>query len=81
MNKPTCLQLIEELKLVHHEADDLWRHGYYIYEVFYREDDDTYWATNYRLSTDGETNELAEGVCDIYQVKPKKRIVIVYVSA
>jgi len=81
MNKPTHQQLInEELKSEYREVNHLWRHGCYIWEVFYRKDDDTYWAVNYRLSTDGETNELREELCDIIRVKPEECRKVIYVS-
>jgi hypothetical protein len=71
-NAPTCEQLINEdrLKSVLRIADDSWRHGAYITQVFYRESDGTYWQAKYRLSTDGETDELAEGLAFIIQVEP-----------
>lgn len=59
----------DRLKSVHREADDSWRHGCYIYEVFHREEDDTYWAVNYNKSGDGETNGLRDGDHTIDQVE------------
>ena len=59
----------ERLKSVHREADDSWRHGCYIYQVFHREEDDTYWAVNYNLGGDGETNGLQEGDFTVGQVE------------
>ncbi len=52
------------------QADDSWRHGSYVTEVFRRESDSTFWKATYRLSTDGETNELREGLARIDQVEP-----------
>jgi len=79
MSKPTCEQLIDdELETVHRESADSWRHGCYIAQVFYRETDDTYWRAIYRLSNDGETNELCEGDAEICQVKPVKTSVTTY---
>lgn len=78
--KPTHEQLSDEIgfESVLRKADDGWRHGCDIYEVFQRLEDDTYWAVNYRLSTDGETNELRQGECDITQVRPVATTVIKY---
>lgn len=68
--EPTKEDFLEEvLESVHREADDSWRHGCYIYQVFHRKEDDTYWAVNYNLSSDGETNGLREGDYDIDQVE------------
>lgn len=68
---PTCEEIYnEELELVHTEADPSWRHGCYIYEVYNRESDNTFWAVNYRRSTDGETNALREGLADVKEVEP-----------
>lgn len=83
MEKPTCEQLLNEegLESVWREVDDSWRHGSYVAEVFKRHSDDTFWMASYRLSTDGETNELREGLADISQVVPQEKTVITYVSA
>lgn len=80
--KPTCEQLLDEdgLKSVQRDADDSWRHGAYISQVFHRTDDDTYWGVNYELSTDGETNGLREGTADILQVRPVTKTVTDYVA-
>jgi len=77
MDKPTCEDL-KNMESVSREADDSWRHGAYITEVFHREKDNTYWMAVYCLSTDGETNELREGMADIAQVIPYERTVIDY---
>ncbi len=78
--KPTHEDLSDEIgvKSVHREADDSWRHGSYVTEVFHRESDNTYWMASYRLSTDGETNELRDGEADIKQVEPFERTVTDY---
>ncbi len=78
--QPTCEQLFLEdgLKSVHREADDSWRHGAYIYEVFRREADDTFWSAAYELSTDGESHGLREGTADIKQVRPVEKTTIEY---
>lgn len=80
---PTCEEICEEeLESVEREIDNSWRHGCYIYEVYRRQSDDTYWAVSYRLSTDGETNELREGSAEISQVFPVTETITVtkYVS-
>ena len=61
-------------------SDDSWRHGSYVDEVFHRASDDTYWMASYRLSTDGETNELHEGDAEIRQVVPQEKTVVTYVG-
>lgn len=81
MAAPTCKQLMDEdgLERVQRTADDSWRHGSYVLEVFHRELDDTYWQAGYRHSTDGEANELREGTATIVQVKREHQTVTVYV--
>jgi hypothetical protein len=78
--KPTAEQLLDEdgLKSVHREADDSWRHGCYISEVFHRNSDNTYWMVNYRLSHDGETNGLRDGDYSLDQVEPFEKTVTDY---
>lgn len=78
---PTCEQLSDdELPSVFRESDDSWRHGVRVTQVFHRESDKTYWRAHYRLSTDGETNELAEGRADITRVYPHQVTTTVYKS-
>ncbi len=74
MEKPTCEQLFdrEGYYQVERKVDDGWRHGVYVTEVYLREWDRSYWMATYRLSTDGETNELREGLADIQQVSPRE---------
>ena len=74
MNKPTCKQIFNEdgFKSVKLTENSGWRHGVKREEIFYRESDDTYWSVVYRVSTDGETHELREGIATIFQVKPVK---------
>ncbi len=74
MEKPTCEQLFERdgYSQVWREVEDGWRHGVYVTEVFLRKEDVSYWMASYRLSTDGETNELKEGLADIQQVSPRE---------
>lgn len=78
---PTCEDLWEEdgYERVHREVDDSWRHGCYVAQVFHREADDTHWCASYRVSTDGETNDLRDGLADIIQVRPEEKTIIVYV--
>ena len=84
--KPTCSDLCEEsettevYKLVSQNHDTSWRHGTRETDVFHRESDDTYWQAKYRLSTDGETNELREGLADISQVWPQQVMKTVYTT-
>lgn len=82
---PTCEEITdddmhEKFKSVHRESDDSWRHGCYITQVFQRLEDGTYWRVNYRLSHDGETNELTEGYAKISQVVPVEKTIISYVA-
>ena len=80
MEEPTCEQLFDEdgFELVAKASDTSWRHGSYDTAVYKRESDNTFWATSYRVSTDGETHELREGEADICQVFPKTKEVTVY---
>lgn len=81
MNIPTCEDLWNDdvnYKSIYREADDSWRHGSYITEVFHRSSDNTYWMAGYRKSGDGEYNELREGEADIIQVEPFERVVVDY---
>ena len=80
---PTQETLLEEdgLNSVHREADDSWRHGCYITNVFHRVSDDTYWSVSYSLSTDCECNGLRDGQYDIVRVVPREKMVIWYVAA
>lgn len=82
MDIPTCEQIWEEegFESVLREADDSWRHGAYIYEVFKRQEDATFWAASYSLSTDGETHGLREGDADIHQVWPKEVTTTTYMT-
>jgi len=80
MTPPTCEDLFNEegFESVHREDDTSWRHGSYVFEVYHRLADDTYWSASYRQSTDGETNELREGFADIGQVEPYTKTVTAY---
>lgn len=55
-----------------------WRHGSYRTEVYHRKSDGTYWQAKYRVSTDGETNELREGLATIVRVYPHQVMSTVY---
>ena len=81
MKAPTCEELFDdELEEVHRDADDSWRHGCYVWQVFAREDG-TFWGASYDLSSDGESNGLREGTADICQVWPKRIVKIEYVKS
>jgi len=69
-----------KLKEIQSGPIDTWRHGSEMETVYHREADNTYWRAIYRVSTDGETNELKEGNADIHQVKPRQITVIQYVE-
>lgn len=79
-DKPTCEELFDEVHggPVSREDDASWRHGSYRTEVYHRKSDDTFWMAKYRVSTDGETNELREGLASIDQVWPKHVTKTVY---
>jgi hypothetical protein len=72
----------EDLDHVYREIDDSWRHGCYVYEVYHREEDDTYWGVSYERSGDGEWNGLREGTADVRQVWPVTETITVtkYIS-
>jgi len=78
--KPTCEQIFDEGlgDPIYHEDDTSWRHGSYRTEVYFRASDSTHWQVKYRLSSDGETNELREGHAKITQVEPYEKTVILY---
>ena len=78
---PTCEELLEDktnFESVSRETDDSWRHGVYVDQTFLRKTDNTYWSASYRLSNDGETNELREGTASIVQVYPVHKITTQY---
>ena len=78
---PTCEQISDggsEFHCVLTEADPSWRHGCRMAEVFMRQTDGTFWQVTYRKSTDGETNELREGLAKITQVEPRTVKVVKY---
>jgi hypothetical protein len=59
-------------------ADDSWRHGCRITEIFKRAEDGTYWQAEYCVSTNGETNDLREGNASIREVEPYEKTVTAY---
>ena len=67
---PTCREIFdEELDApVAREVDNSWRHGCHICEVYHRTSDNTYWAVNYRVSTDAETHGLRDNEAYISRV-------------
>ena len=75
--KPTCEELWEGYGFEEIETNVMgtWRHGVMREDIFLRESDQTYWLADYRVSTDGETNELREGGADIYKVIPATKTV------
>lgn len=81
--KPSCQEIWDEVdgayKEVHREADDSWRHGCYVQEVYHRASDDTFWSVSFELSHDAETNGFREGTADISQVKPVEKTTVSYV--
>lgn len=81
MIAPTNIQLFDEdgVQPVH-SSNTHWRHGTYESVVFFREADATHWCAKFRLSLDGETNELRDGGATITQVKPVEKTVTVYVQ-
>jgi len=79
VKKPTCKELFEEeFKKVYHESFSCRWYGKCESVVYYREEDDTYWRARYRLSKDGEINELREGCASITQVMPKEVVTTIY---
>lgn len=68
------------LKSVSRVVDNGWRHGCDITQVWHRSTDNTYWSASYRISTDGEINELRKGECGIVRVFPKRVETVVYTS-
>ena len=82
MTVPACAEIWngqnDEFEQVHREDDTSWRHGSYVYAVFKRASDNTFWSVSYCESNDGETNELREGDAGISQVKPVEKVVITY---
>lgn len=82
MEQPTCEELFDDElgDPVFREDDASWRHGSYRTEVYSRPSDGTYWCAKYRVSSDGETNELREGLAQIVQVWPTQVTITKYVT-
>ena len=82
MDKATCEEIYDGdgFECVDQEADNSWRHGCYMSEVYKRESDNTYWLACYRLSTDGEVNELGDGDAAITRVYPREVTTVVYTA-
>ena len=79
MEPMTCQQICDgELEPVSSHADPSWRHGCRMTNVYHRESDNTYWEARFRLSTDGECNELREGIANISQVEPFQEMATKY---
>lgn len=57
-----------------------WRHGVDRKQVWRRDADGTFWASAFKVSTDGETHELRDGEAPIYQVWPHEVKTVVYRS-
>lgn len=77
---PTQEDFLDEigLKSISREAIDKWRWGTVEREIFVRESDNTIWSVTYRISADGETNELREGEAHIVQVEPYEKTITDY---
>jgi hypothetical protein len=71
----------ENFNQVFYEADNSWRHGCYITAVFERLSDHTFWEVFYRVSTDGETNELRDEILPVKRVYPKEITSIIYTNS
>lgn len=80
MNAPTCGDLFQEElgDPVLRTADDSWRHGSVVSEVYERASDGTFWKAVYQRQTDGEYNGLREGDADITQVEPYAVVTVKY---
>lgn len=83
---PTCDELAAydnyedspDIEPVSRHSDPSWRHGTRETTVFHRKSDSTFWQACYRQSTDGETNELREGLATITRVYPHQVMTTVY---
>jgi hypothetical protein len=77
---PTCKEIFNEtgFECVERRDNAGWRHGHYRNEVYRREADSTLWSVCYRVSTDGETNELREGTAEISQVEAYQKTITAY---
>jgi hypothetical protein len=69
--------------LIKEEIDDSWRHGNYVFAVFRRISDGTYWGVSFCRSGDGETDGLRDGDVDdsnITRLMPVEMTITDYVS-
>lgn len=73
----------EDFTLAKEDLDDSWRHGNYVTQVWMRVEDGSFWQVTFRVSGDGETNEMRdlekyEVAKEALQVVPKKVLTTVY---
>ena len=69
--------------LIKEELDDSWRHGNYVFAVFKRISDNTFWGVNFQRSGDGEYNSLRDGDVDdsdIGRLMPVEKTITDYVA-
>ena len=66
----------EQMELVHREADDSWRHGSNITEV-YKTDTGEFWEVRYQKSGDGEYHGIRESIFSLTQVVRVTETVVV----
>lgn len=78
----TCEEILEGngIEEVHSNADSSWRYGCYMYKVFNRVIDGTFWGVKYRISWDGETDGLRDGDAKIAQVWRVEKTTFDYVT-
>lgn len=80
LTAPTSKQLWnEELELV--EEKTLCEKSYtrFVRQIYKREEDSTYWATEFERSHDNEYNSMRdEPHIEVYQVEPKEVVSVVY---
>ena len=61
---------VEGIRLVSSTLETISGRGVVVRKVFHREEDDTYWRAQYRVTLDYETDELREGRAEVDQVVP-----------
>ena len=71
MVPPTYDELWEECDEIEETTIGHWRHGRIMKTVWQRPSDETYWLAKYRVSTDGESNDLRDGLREPIQVMPE----------
>lgn len=76
----------EDFTLAKEDLDHSWRHGNYVTQVWRRVEDRTFWQVTFRVSGDGETNEMRdlekyEVAKEALQVVPKQVLTTVYKAA